>query len=129
MGQSPDELTDLSECFACLLLARADEFLGPLGVAIDALAGKPEVDRQHHQSLLRAVVQIALDPAQLARLDIDDGGSALAERLDLAPQRATFGRAQETGHHLALQSDDDLRQGCRDEQQQEASDRCEPERW
>ena len=53
------------------------------GIAIDALARKPEVDRQHHQSLLRAVVEVALDAVQLARLDIEDRGPALRERLDL----------------------------------------------
>ena len=111
------ELADLGECCARLLLALADELLGALRVGVDALARKPEVDREPDQSRLRAVVEIALDAAELARLDVEHGRSTLPERLDLAPELAALRRAQQTGHDLAVQSDDDLRQRCGDEQQ------------
>ncbi len=40
-------------------------------IAVDPFAGEPKVDREHDQPLLRAVVEIALDPVQFAGLDVE----------------------------------------------------------
>ena len=56
---------------ACCL-AVEDELLGAGRIDIDALAGESQVDRERDQPLLRAVVEVALDPVELARLDVED---------------------------------------------------------
>ncbi len=87
------------------------------GSVVDPLAGEAEVDRQHDQPLLGAVVEVALDPVQLARLDVEDGRSALPQRLDLAAKLAALGGAQQTGHDAAMERHDQLRQRAGDEQE------------
>ena len=90
-----DEVAQLGEGLARLLLSLEDELLCRLGIAVDPLAREAEVDGEHDQALLGAVVEVALDPVQLARLDVEDRGTALLERLDLPPKLAALGRAQQ----------------------------------
>ena len=63
------QLADLGQRLARLLLALADERLRGGRIGVDPLAREAEIDRQPDQSLLGAVVQVPLDPAQLGRLD------------------------------------------------------------
>ena len=74
-------------------------------IGVDALAREAEVDREHDEPLLGAVVEVALDPVQLARLDVEDGRAALAERLDLAPQLAALRGAEQARHDAAVERD------------------------
>ena len=96
-GDPADEVAQLGQRLAGLLLAVEDELLRGGRIGVDPLARQAQVDRQHHQALLGAVVEVALDPVQLARLDVEDGRAALLERLDLAPELAALGGAQEAG--------------------------------
>ena len=118
-----DEVADLGQRLAGLLLALEDELLRRRGIGVDPLAGEAKIDREHHQPLLRAVVEVALDPVQLARLDVEDGRPALSQRLDLAPQLAALGRAEEAGDDAAVEGDHELRQRRRHGQQHGAEHR------
>ena len=89
-------------------------------IRVDPLAGEAEVDRQHDEALLGAVVEVALDPVQLARLDVEDRRAALAERLDLAPQLAALARCRAGPTRPPRWSAiDELRQRRGDRQQRE----------
>ena len=104
------EVADLGEGLARLFLALEDELLGRLGIVVDPLAGQAQVDGQHDQALLGAIVEVALDPVQLARFDVQDRRAALPERLDLAPQLAALRRAQEARHDPAVERHQHLRE-------------------
>src|SRR4029453_419699 len=57
----------------------------PVGAGRDLRAGDPEGERQIHQPLLGAVVQVALDPAALGVAELDDAGPGGADLLELGP--------------------------------------------
>ena len=52
------------------LLARLADERGRLGPILEAGLGPPELHCQRHQPRLGAIVEVALDPAQLRRLDV-----------------------------------------------------------
>ena len=66
------EVADLRQGLARLFLALEDELLGRRGIVVDPLAGQSQVDGQHDQALLGAIVEVTLDPVQLARFDVQD---------------------------------------------------------
>ena len=66
-------------------------------IGLDPFAGEPKVDREHDEPLLGTVVEVALDPVQLGRLDVENGRAARPERLHLAPQLAALRRAEQAG--------------------------------
>ncbi len=112
-----NEVANLGQRLTRLLLPFDDQLLCRCRIRVDPLARETEVDRQHDEALLGTVVEVALDPVEFARFDVEDGRAALPKRLDLAPQLAAFRRAQEAGDDAAVESHDELRQGrCRREQ-------------
>ena len=64
------ELTQLGERLRQLFPGRCQQLLGRGGIGVDAGLREPERDRKRHEPLLRAVVQVALDPPSggIARL-------------------------------------------------------------
>ena len=66
---SPREVAELGDCLLYLVL-RAREDLGRCGIAARRL--ESERDRQGDEPLLRAIVQVALDPAALGVGGRDD---------------------------------------------------------
>ena len=116
------EVAQLREGLPCLLLALEDELPCGYRIGVDPLAGEPEIEREHHEALLGAIVEVALDPVQLARLDVDDRRATLLERRDLAPELATLRGADQSGDQSAVKRDDELRQGRGDRQQRRADD-------
>jgi hypothetical protein len=59
-----------------------DECASSLGVLTESLLRHPEAHPERHQPRLRAVVEIALDPAQLCVLSVDGSRAGLLESLD-----------------------------------------------
>ena len=94
-GDPADEVADLGEGLARLRLALEDQRLRGRRVGVEALAREAQVDVQHDEPLLGAVVEVALDPVELARLGVEDRRAALAQDLDLAAQLAALGGAEQ----------------------------------
>ena len=115
-----DEAAQLGQGLLGLGAGLEDQLLRGRRVRVDALARQAQVDRQHHQPLLGAVVEVALDPAQLAGLGVEHRRAALAQGLDLAAQLAGLGGADQPGDHGAVEHRDELRQGRGDRQQGDA---------
>jgi len=65
-----------------------DELLCHFGVVAELLLGHPEAHAQRNQPRLGAVVQVALDAAQLGVLSLDRTAPARLERLDAAGEAA-----------------------------------------
>ena len=63
----------------------------PLGVGVQLLLGHAEGHAQRDQPRLRAVVQVALDPAQLGLLRVHGAGPARLERGDALGERLAVG--------------------------------------
>ena len=59
-----------------------EQLAGPLGIVGELLLGHAQAHAQRHQPSLGAVVEVALDPAKLAVLDVDGTGPARLQRLD-----------------------------------------------
>ena len=98
------------------------------GSVVDPVRREAEVDREHDEPLLRAVVEVALDPAELARLDVEDGLAALLERLDPLLEGARPGVAQEAGDHRAVEGHEPLGRERGHGEQDEARDSSEASR-
>ena len=75
--------------------AFVDELARALGVAVEALLGHAEVERERDEPRLRAVVQVALDALQLGGGGVDRAGARLGQDLDaLLELPAARGRAR-----------------------------------
>ena len=61
--------------------------LGLLGIGVGDLAGEAHADRERHEVLLRAVVQVAFDAAALGVGGLDDAGAGRAQLVGLAAHR------------------------------------------
>ena len=68
------ELAQLPERALQLHAHVREQAPGALRVALDARLDAAQVERERHQPLLRAVVQVALEPAAFRVLDLDDAG-------------------------------------------------------
>ena len=68
-----------------------DELARALGIALEALLGHAEVQRQRDEPRLRAVVQVALDALQLGRGGVDGAGARLGQDLDALLELAVAG--------------------------------------
>ena len=79
------EVAQLADGRARLLAGPAHE-LGDLGLALQALLGATELHAQGHQARLRAVVEVALDPPQLGRLDVERARAGPRELVDAGRQ-------------------------------------------
>ena len=119
-----DQVANLGQGLARLLLAVGEQLLRGGRIGVDPFAGEAEVDGQQHEPLLGAVVQVALDPVELARLDVEDGRPALLERLHLPSELAALRRAEQPGDHRAMEGHDQLGQRCRDREQREPGERA-----
>jgi hypothetical protein len=93
---------------AGLRLSLEDELFRRRWIRFDAFARQAEVDGQHDEPLLGAVVEVALDPVQLACFRVEDGRPAPLERIQLPPQLAALGCAEQSAHHRAVESHDEL---------------------
>jgi hypothetical protein len=69
---SAGELTELPQRCGELLACGRDELRGVLGVLSDPAPDQRELEREGHEPLLRAVVQVALDAAALGVRRGDD---------------------------------------------------------
>ena len=78
VGRRREQLVDLGVCFRAELALRA-----------------PELERQRHEPLLRAVMEIALDPAALLVRRGDDARPRLLHRLELRPDLGMEARVHE----------------------------------
>ena len=76
-----------SSCTAsCRSLADLLEHrLRPVGIGVGDLADEVHAHRERDEVLLRAVVQVALDPAALRVAGLDDAGARRAQLVGLAP--------------------------------------------
>ena len=74
------ELAQLLQRVRELVARGGHELLGLGGIAADVRADHPQLQRERDEPLLRAVVQVALEPAALGVAGRDD---ALARRLHL----------------------------------------------
>ena len=110
---------------AGLLLTFEDELLRGRRVGVDPFAREAEVDVEHDESLLRPVVEVALDAMQLARLDVEDRRTAFLERFDLPAELTALGRAQEPGDDGAVEGQDELGQRRRDREERGAQQRSD----
>ncbi len=69
------EVAQLGERALGLLARLADQLHRALGIALEALLGHAEVERERDQPRLRAVVQVALDALQLGGRGVDHAGA------------------------------------------------------
>ena len=105
------EVAQLGKRQARLLPGVDDEHAGRGWIVVDPIGGQAQVDRQHDEALLGPVVEVALDPSQLGRLDIEHRPAAPLERLDPALQRPLLRVAQQPGDDRAVEPHQALR--CR----------------
>ena len=68
--------------------------LGGLGVIVQAVLGAAELHAQRDQAGLRAVVQVALDPAQLGGLGVQRAAAGAGEHVDALGQLLLAHRVQ-----------------------------------
>ena len=104
--RAPHERAQLGEREPRLDPRLRDDRLRRGRVGVDPLLRAAEIDRERDEALLGAVVDVALDPAQLRRLRLDRRRPALAESLDVLPQRRRRVDAQEALDHGAVQRDE-----------------------
>jgi hypothetical protein len=74
------EVAQLGERDLGVLVRAGQQLRGGLRIGLDPLARHPEVHRQRDETGLRAVVQVALDPAQLDGGGVDRAGATPAAR-------------------------------------------------
>ena len=92
------ELAQLGDRLGELLRELFEQLVGFLRAGAQLALRDPEPDRQRHQSLLSAVVQVALDAATFSVAGLDD---ALARRGQLvARARARDGKPDKLGERL-----------------------------
>ena len=75
------------------LLAGAANQLGGLGLILEPLLGAAELDAERDQPRLGAVVQVALDPAQLGALDVERAAAGAGQLLHADLELARLGPA------------------------------------
>ena len=97
------------------------------GSRVDPLLRPPEVDRQGHEALLGAVVEVALDPAQLRRLELERRGSAAPEPLHVLAQGRRRVDAQQPLHDRPVQDHQPARDDGRRRHEHEADQEREQE--
>ena len=112
-GDAAREVAQLADRGARLVAGAAHE-LGDLGPVAQALLGAAEQHAQRDEPRLRAVVQVALDAAQLRRLDVERAAARAGQLVDALDQLALA----RLGQPLAV---DDER--VRPERQREAEQR------
>ena len=83
--QAADELAQLGQGQHGLVVRGGDGQPDRFGFGVEPLPGHAEVHGQRDQPLLRAVVQVPLDPAAFGVGRVDQVGAAAGQRLD--PQR------------------------------------------
>ena len=91
-------------------------------VGVHLVGRQPEVDREHDEPLLRPVVEVALDPPELGRLDVEHRLAAHLQRLDPLLERRRPRVAQEDGDDLPVERHEALRRERRHRQQDDARD-------
>jgi hypothetical protein len=69
------ELAQLVDRLRELALGRLQEPGGPRRIGSHLVAGQPQVDQQRRQPLLRAVVEVVLDPPALGVGGLDEPGA------------------------------------------------------
>ena len=116
----PNEVPKVGQGLARLLLALENQLLRARWVRLESLTRESQVDRQHHEALLCAIVEIPFDPVQLARLDVEDGRTALPQRLHFTSEFSALGRTQQPGDDGAVEDHHELGQGGRDRQERSA---------
>ena len=95
------ELAQLLDRELRLLARLRDELRGAVGIAGDPRLGEPERDGHRDEPLLRAVVEVALDPPPLGVGGGDDALARVAQRVHAVAQQA---RAAQLGR-LAWEAD------------------------
>ena len=95
-----DDRPQVAEGRAGGLAGLGEQPRGGLGVALEQVVGQAEVHAERDEPGLRAVVQVALDPAQLGRGVVDglragrrQVGDPLLQRLGVAAGAGTAGRS------------------------------------
>jgi hypothetical protein len=110
------------------LLPRLAHELGCLGIARGrALLGHAQVERQGDEALLRAIVEVALDPPALRVRRLDDAGARVAEVRHLGGESRVHVRAEKQLGVGAVQAADRAEDGDPDPQHHGA-DRNQQER-
>ena len=97
-----DHVAQLGDRVLRLLVRAGDQLPGGLRVGVELLLGHPEVHRQRDQVLLRAVVQVALDPAALGVRRVDHPGPRLGQRGHLRGQHLGPARRQQRADQREL---------------------------
>ena len=98
-GDAADEAPEVGDRGLRLRVSGLDELAGRLGVAVHLFPREAEVHRHGDHARLGAVVEVALDPPQLARLRVDRCRAGAGELADPAlellrsPGRGGSGRA------------------------------------
>ena len=89
------EVAQLGERELRLVARLLDELARAVGVALEALLGHPEVQRERDEPRLRAVVQVALDALELGRGGVDGARAGLGQDLDALGELLGVGPEQE----------------------------------
>ncbi len=96
--------------------------LAAAGSRVHLVLCQGQVDREHDQALLGAVVEVALDAAQLGCLELDGRGTAAPEALVVPPERVRRADAQQTLDDVAMQDRHPAGGGGGDGQEHQADD-------
>ena len=102
--------------------ASSTRTLADAGVGLDPLRGQTEVDRQHDQSLLGAVVEVSLDAPQLVGLDVDHRLAAGLEGRDPPLQRLLLRFAEQAGDDRAVEGHEPAGRRCGDRRERQADE-------
>ena len=79
---SAREVAELLERLARAAPGLGEQLPNGLGIRLQLLLGHPEAHAERDEACLRAVVEVALDPAELGLLDVHRACAARLEPLD-----------------------------------------------
>ena len=131
-GEPARERAQFVERLAGLVAGFADQFASLLGIAFELALDRREIHLQPHEPLLRAVVDVALEPAQRRVLGLHGGAARRRELGDLALERLGPPRAERAaGDHVVQQgepAEDERQRRQEDEPDDELEDRLAEQR-